>query len=191
MVVAVYPRLGELLQERKLTVAELQRQIESRYALPVDRKTLYRLTYHEPVRRAELDVAAAVAAVLNVGLDDLFEVEANPVTEELLDLTPEEASRMAELLDAQARRQLDGVERAELDGLVDAYGRRLVERALRERAERTARPFDEVRREMDEAVAAADGWLRRLQENPAERRHVVGLAKGRRGRSRTRAGGGA
>src|SRR5207253_8097880 len=58
MVVAVYPRLGELLQERKLTVAELQRQIETRYALPVDRKTLYRLTYHEPVRRAELDVAA-------------------------------------------------------------------------------------------------------------------------------------
>src|SRR4051794_30687229 len=119
MVVAVYPKLGEQLQRRGLTVAELQRQIEGRFALPVDRKTLYRLTYHEPIKRAELDVAAAAAAVLGIGLGDLFEVEANPVTEELGDLTPEEASRMSELLDAQSRRALSEAERNELEGLVD------------------------------------------------------------------------
>jgi hypothetical protein len=183
MVVAVYPRLGELLQRRGLTVAELQRQIEGRFALPVDRKTLYRLTYHEPIKRAELDVAAAAAAVLGVGLNEMFEVEANPVTDDLGELTPEEASRMAELLDAQARRSLPAADRQELEGLVDEYGRRLVERALRERAERRGTSVDEERRVAEASVERAGRWLAELEADPARRRRVGGGSKGpRRGR---------
>jgi hypothetical protein len=184
MVVAVYPRLGELLQRRGLTVAELQRQIEGRFALPVDRKTLYRLTYHEPIKRAELDVAAAAAAVLGVGLSEMFEVEANPVTDDLGDLTPEEASRMAELLDAQTRRALPAAERQELEGLVDEYGRRLVERALRERAERRGLSLEEERRDAELAVERAQRWLAELDGDPAGRRKLGGGAK------RARRGGG-
>lgn len=180
MVVAVYPRLGELLQRRGLTVAELQRQIEGRFALPVDRKTLYRLTYHEPIKRAELDVAAAAAAVLGVGLSDMFEVEANPVTDDLGELTPEEASRMAELLDAQVRRPLNAAERGELEGLVDEYGRRLIERALRERAGRRGSSVEEERREAETAVERATRWLAELAGEPARRRTLAGAKGGRR-----------
>ena len=74
MAVAVYPRLSELLRARNLSVAELERQIKRRFGLSVDPKTLYRLTYAEPVQRADLEIAGAAAAVLGVGLDDLFEV---------------------------------------------------------------------------------------------------------------------
>ena len=42
MPVTVYPRLGDVLRGQNLTVAELERQIEQRYGVQVDRKSCRR-----------------------------------------------------------------------------------------------------------------------------------------------------
>ena len=98
----VYPRLAELLKERNLTVAELERQIKERFGLAVNPKTLYRLTQAARVQRADLEIAGATAAVLGVGLDDLFAVDARPADdngeEDLRILGPADSRRMAALI---------------------------------------------------------------------------------------------
>src|SRR5262245_4269015 len=104
--VTVYPRLGDVLRRKNLTVAELERQIEQRYGVLVDRKTLHRLTYPEPIERVDLEVTGAVAAVLGVGIGELFEVEAVALgggeAGEAGELTPEESSRLSELFDQRS-----------------------------------------------------------------------------------------
>src|SRR6266542_4409937 len=78
MGIAVYPRLNELLRAHDLSVAELERRIERRFGLQVDPKTLYRLTHTDPIQRADLEIAGAVAEILGVGLDDIFDVQVTP-----------------------------------------------------------------------------------------------------------------
>src|SRR5688572_18522182 len=138
--VTVYPRLGDVLRGRNLTVAELERQIEQRYGVQVDRKTLHRLTYPEPIERVDLEVTGAVAAVLGIGFDELFDVEAVAVGggegAEAGELNADESRRLSELFDQQARRALREGEQHELRGLVDKYGQLLRERLLRGRAQR-------------------------------------------------------
>lgn len=159
MSVVVYPRLGELLRSRNLSVAELERQIEQRYGLPVDPKTLYRLAHDEPVQRADLAVAGAAAAILGVDLGDLFEVEAVPVDEgEEVDMDPAESRLLAELLDHPGRRRLSRAERRELDALVDAYHRRLHELRLRQIAELRGITVEEARREVQASLQEALAW---------------------------------
>jgi transcriptional regulator with XRE-family HTH domain len=79
MSVMVYSRLGDLLRARNLTVSDLQRQIAARFGLTVDTRMLERLARAERVRRPDLEVAAAAAAVLDASLNDVFAVEAVPV----------------------------------------------------------------------------------------------------------------
>jgi hypothetical protein len=127
MSVVVYPRLGALLRGQGLTVADLRRQIESRIGLAVDPKTLYRLARNAAVRRADLEVAGAAAAVLGVGLGDLFEVHASPAgggPSGGEDRDARTSRRLAELFSREAARRLSCAERAELERLLAAYGRR-------------------------------------------------------------------
>jgi transcriptional regulator with XRE-family HTH domain len=186
MAVAVYPRLDELLRARKLSVAELERQIERRFGLAVDPKTLYRLTSAEPVQRADLEIAGAAAAVLGVGLDDLFEVRATPIDEAEVartDLSPDESRRLAELFDRQARGALSTAEQAELEALVADYGRRLHERRLRELAERRGVPVEQARREVAAHLDEALAWWQAFATDPEGRRLVAARARGRRARA--------
>ena len=109
MSVAVYPRLAQLLAARRLTVAELERQIEERYGLSVNAKTLYRLAQPAPVQRADMEIAGAAATILGVGLDDLFVVDAVAVDDDAAEagiLDPADSRRMAELVERQALRLL-------------------------------------------------------------------------------------
>src|SRR5688572_31898945 len=105
MAVAVYPRLGELLRARNLSVAALSRQIERQFGMAVDRKTLYRLAASAAVQRADLEIAGAAAAVLGVGLGDLFDIEATPLAPAgeppSPDLPPDQSRRLAALLEEQ------------------------------------------------------------------------------------------
>ena len=186
MSVAVYPRLGELLHSRKLTVAELERQIEQRFGLSVDPKTLYRLTSTKPVQRADLEIAGAAAAVLGVGLGDLFEVRAIPVyNHEEADATvldPDNCRRLAEIFDRQAREILSDAEQAELDALVADYGRRLHERRLRELAQQRGIPIEQARREAAAKLDQALAWWQTFEADPARRSTVAVRARGRRTR---------
>lgn len=76
MSVTVYPRLAELLEEHHLTLAELEGRIATQFGSAVDTQGLVRLAESTPVRQADLELAGATAAVLGVGLDDLFTVAA-------------------------------------------------------------------------------------------------------------------
>src|SRR5687768_12580182 len=113
MGVAVYPRLEQLLHDRNLTAADLARLIEARYGVAVAAGSLARLTSADPAGHDDLTVAGAAAAVLGVGLGELFDVQAVPVgagrtSEEGLESYLDEPStrRLFELFDRQGRMQL-------------------------------------------------------------------------------------
>lgn len=157
MSVAVYPRLAQLLEDKHLTVAELERQIKQQYGLSVNSKTLYRLTQSTPVQRADLEIAGAAAAVLGVGLDDLFTVDAVSINDEtespILGLV--DSRRMATLIDRQAHYLLTELEWTELTELVAKYGQILHERRLRERARARGISLDQERQETESHLAQA------------------------------------
>jgi hypothetical protein len=187
--VTVYPRLGDVLRRKNLTVAELERQIEQRYGVLVDRKTLHRLTYPEPIERVDLEVTGAVAAVLAVGLGELFEVEAVALGGgegggggESGELTPEESSRLSELFDQQSRRALREFEQIELDGLVARYGQFLRERLLRARAQRERVLLEEARARTDSELHRLVGWWRTVESDESWRRRLASRVRGRRSR---------
>lgn len=185
MGVAVYPRLSELLRAKNLTVADLERQIERRFGLSVDPKTLYRLTHVEPVQRADLEIAGAAAAVLGVGLDDLFDVQVS-LTDEgeeaETDLGPEESRRLAELFERQAVGALARAEQEELEGLVAEYGRRLHERRIQQFAQQRGIPVEQARHEAAAQFDQALAWWQSFGANAEGRRAVA--TRARRGRAR-------
>ena len=185
MGVTVYPRLASLLAARHLSVSALEREIERRFGLAVDVKTLYRLTQAAPVQRADLAIAGAAAAVLGVGLDDLFRVEATPVgptttAADAHDLAPAQAARLAELFDLQARRLLTEAERAEVDALVAEYGCRQHERHIGAYAERHRVTLDEARQAVVTELREADDWWRTLEADPERRRAFIRRVKRQR-----------
>ncbi len=186
MSVAVYPRLSELLRSNNLTVAELERRIERQFGLSVDPKTLYRLASAEPIQRADLEIAGAVAAVLGVGLDDLFDVHAVPIANEeaqTTDLDPNESRRLAELFDRQAHRPLSQDEQQELYALVAEYGRRLHERRLQEIARQRGISVEAARREMRAELDRAVLWWQAFEADPKRRAAVAAEIRGRRKRA--------
>jgi hypothetical protein len=176
MGVAVYPRLGDLLRTRNISVAELERRIEARYGLSVDRKTLYRLTSPGEVQRADLKVAGAAAAVLGVDLGDVFDVQVIPTVsdeEHPADLDPDQAQRLALLLDLQGRRTLTPSERSELHALVAEYGRRLHEWQLQEIAQQRGLSLEETRAEVAADLGEALEWWRGFQADRRRRRAAI------------------
>lgn len=181
---AVYPRLDELLRTNDLSVAELERRIEQRFGLSVDPKTLYRLASAEPVRRADLEIVGAVAALLGVGLGDLFDVHAVPVEEhdesEAIDLSVAESQRLSALFDRQAQGKLSKGERQELETLVSEYGRRLHERRLVEIAAQRGISVEEARREVGHEFEQAQSWWHDFEANPARRAAIATQARRRR-----------
>jgi len=177
MSVTVYPRLGQLLRERHLTVAELERQIEARFGLSVNPKTLYRLTQAAPVQRADLEIAGATAAILGVDLGDLFVVETVSTVPgaaagaRLFDL--EDNRRMTALLDRQEHHPLSEAEWTELERLVATYGQFLHERRLRELAAKRGGPLAQVRRETEEQLDGARAWWRAFEAAPDKERLIA------------------
>jgi hypothetical protein len=189
MGVAVYPRLSELLHQRSLTVAELGRQIERRFGLAVDPKTLYRLANVAPIQRADLEIAGAVATLLDVGLDDLFDVRVVPDTEgtdsESNVVSSTQSQRLSELFDRQARGALLPTEAAELEASVAAYGRQLHARRLRELAEQRGISIEEAGRVAEGEFDRAREWWQTFEADPERRQTVIGRVK-KRGRSSLR-----
>jgi len=122
MSVIVYSRLGDVLRNRNLTVGELRQRIAVRFELAVDARTLDRLARAGRVRRPNLEIAAAAADVVGVGLDDLFAVETTSVggggssttrlggvEDDVLD--PDRSRRLEDLFEAQDWRTLTSDER--------------------------------------------------------------------------------
>lgn len=189
MSVMVYSRLGDLLRVRQLTVQDLQRQIAARFGHAVDRRSLDRLARAERVRRPDLELAAAAAAVLEVGLNDLFSVETAPaavaesngstgaVAQDLL--PPEQSKRLGTLFDLRDRRPLTDAEQAELRSLVVAYGHQVQEQGLRALAEERRLPLEEVRAEVAADLERAEAWWEAVQADPARLKALVREARER------------
>jgi Cro/C1-type HTH DNA-binding domain len=185
MSIAVYPRLSELLRDKQLSVAELERLIKQRFGLTVNPKTLYRFTSSDPVQRADLEIAGAVAAVLGVSLSDLFDIQATPVSqdsEEESVLDSAESRRLAGLFDRQSRGVLQGYEQRELEDLVREYGRRLHEVRVREYAQQRGISLEEAGSEMDRILDQSIAWWQ-TPEAEIARRDAVQEAKDRDGRA--------
>jgi len=191
MGVMVYSRLGDVLRARNLSVDDLRRQIASRFNLAVDARTLDRLTRDERVRRPDVEIAAAAAA-LDVGLDDIFLVDAVPTDGESVVgvdmsddeeddvLAPEQSRRLSDLFDLRGRRPLTDDERAELDALVGAWGRAFSEREFSEVARRRGIPVEQVRAESLAETERVLAWWKDVEADPARREEVVRDARERR-----------
>jgi len=188
MGVMVYSRLGDVLRARNLTVDDLQRQIAERFELAVDTRTLDRLARDERVRRPDLEIAAAAAGVLDVGLDDVFAIDAAPVGDEGAvgihhsddedgALDPEQSRRLSELFDLQDYGRLTEAERAELDALVAAWGRAVNERGIRDLAARRGIPVEQMQAEVLGEVDHALAWWREVQDDPARLEAAIHEAK--------------
>jgi DNA-binding Xre family transcriptional regulator len=167
MAITVYPRLGELLRERKMSVAELARQIEARWGRSVDPKTLYRLTADEPIKRVDIDIVFEIAAVLELRLEELFDIlaltpEVEFFEEERADdlLTAAEDRRMGELFSLEDERGLTRAERKELKALVNLYGLRQHERNIRLIAEQRDVSYEQAEVDVAASLAEALEWWR-------------------------------
>lgn len=189
MGVSVYPRLGPLLRERNMSVSELCRQIRDRFGLSTDPKTLYRLASDDRIQRADLEVAGAAAALLDVQLSDLFDVRADPQPREndgsgqVLD--PRRSHRLAELFERQARDILTPTEQVELESLVIAYARRVREQALHEYAIQHGLTDEEANQASEADLANAVQWWQKLEQDPERRHGLIVGRKRRAGRSTT------
>lgn len=193
MGVVVYSRLGDVLRARNLSVDDLQRHIAAHFDLATDTRTIDRLTRGERVHWPDMETAAAVAAALDVGLDDIliFLVDVMPMGDEgEIDthktdnkeddiLAPGQSQRLSDLFDLRGRRSLTDDERAELDALVAVWGRTVSEREFRELAERQGVPVEQVRAEALADVDRALTWWREVQADPARLKTVVRAARDR------------
>jgi hypothetical protein len=162
MAITVYPRLGQLLRERKMSVAELARQIEARYGRSVDPKTLYRLTANEPIKRVDIDIVFQIAGVLDLRLEELFDILAlTPdvafFEEEQPDalLSSDENRRMGELFFLEDERDLTRAEREELDALLELCRRREHERNIRSIAAKRGVSYEQAEADVAASLEAA------------------------------------
>jgi len=179
MSVMVYSRLGDLLRVRNMTVGD-------RFGLKVNTRTLDRLTHADRVRRPDLELVGAAAAILDVGLDDVFVVETVPVdgvgpssgSDGAHDvLTPHENRRLQELFTLQGYRSLTDEEQAEMDALVADYGRRSYEQGVREIAAQRGVPVDQVREELAAERERILAWKRELEADPVRLQALLEAAR--------------
>ncbi len=187
MSVAVYSRLAKLLGERNMTVRELQHEIVTRFGRAVDARVLDRLTREPRVRRPDMELAAAAAAVLGVELGDLFAVDAAPMpdqdeaasssTQEKDILSPEQSQRLSLLFDLQDQRPLSLEEQVNLDQLVAAWGYAMNERGMQELARQRGVPLDQIRADVLADVARAQAWWQEVQADPARLDEAVRAAR--------------
>jgi hypothetical protein len=185
--VAVFGQLGHILRERNLSLADLKRQIEERYGLPVDLTVLERLSSPEAIDRTDMRVAAAAAMTLGLSLDDLFSVQDalnGPRGSKESFLSKAEARRVHELFDLRDARGLTSEEERELRSLVDEEGRRFGDYHLARYASRRGISIEEAQYEADKGIAEAIALNARLDADPSNREKHVEDAKRRQATSR-------
>ncbi len=180
MSVMVYPLLGELLQGRRMTVIDLAREIARQYGITAERASLERLMQPVPIHRADMTVAGAVAKVLDVGLDDLFDVRAvrdgqDGEGEEYLNQS--ETRILTYLFDCQGQGVITEDEQVRLDALVAKQARLVTEQWLRRIAADQHRTVEDVRAEIDADVQKAHKEWLDFQRDPDKQAEAMERAK--------------
>ncbi len=183
MSIRVYSRLGDVLRRRGVSVTDLRASIADRFGLTTDRRTLARWARPTRVRRLDLELAWAIAAVLDVELGNVFTLEkptdvehrSHPdTTDDVLD--PIRDHRLQDLYDVQADRGLTAAEREEMGALVAEYNRRSYERGLRVIAEREGRDVGDVTIALANERARAIARHQEVEADPVRRDALVRAA---------------
>ncbi len=168
MSLAVYSRVGSVLQEAGLGLEDLRDHIAVRYGLAVDNQALAALARNGRVQRPDIEILEAVALTLELRVDDLLDVRdvatvgAGTVSsDDDTPLDPERDARLRELtaLRDWGDRPLTEVEMGELETLIAAMGRALNERGIHAVAQHLGIPVEVAREQiMAQAKDASDFW---------------------------------
>ncbi len=115
MIVA-YSRLQKILDEKRLTVAELHRRLQQQNQ-GVNIKSLYRLNdAQQPLTRLDLRVAGAICQLCDVTLADLVDFSGQGA--KLAKLTADKQDRLDTLMDTNNQGKLSRKQQRELQDLV-------------------------------------------------------------------------
>ncbi len=189
MAIAVYSRVGSVLQAAGLGLEDLRDHIAVRYGLAVDNQVLAALARNGRVQRPDIEILEAVALTLEVRVDDLLDVRdvatagaGTASSDDDTPLDPERDARLRELTELRdwGDRPLTEVETSELETLIAAMRRTLVERHIHAAARRLGVPVEVARGQiMAQAKDAADFW-ESLVADPERMAAEVDAAKARR-----------
>jgi len=117
--ISCYSRLWQILSERQMTVADLDRAI-TRKGVKLNPKTLYRMADPTaPIERLDTVVAGLICEILGVDLSHLLSFEAVRRGASLQRLSPAKQRRLDTLLEHQAEGRLGAGDRRELTALVE------------------------------------------------------------------------
>jgi transcriptional regulator with XRE-family HTH domain len=168
MSLAVYSRVGSVLQEAGLGLEDLRDHIAVRYGLAVDNQALAALARNGRVQRPDIEILEAVALTLELRVDDLLDVHdvatagvGTVSSDDDTSLDPERDARLRELtaLRDWSDRPLTEVEMGELETLIAAMGRALNERGIHAVAQHLGIPVEVAREQiMAQAKDASDFW---------------------------------
>lgn len=167
MALAVYSRVGSMLQAAGVDPEHLRDQIAARYGLRIDRRTLSALTEDGRVQRPDIEVLEAVALILQVRVDDLLDVRAqgpadtiSVVSDDVL-LDPQRDARLRALAELRdwGDRPLTEPEARDLEALIAEAGRALVARDAATAAQRLDVPVEVARAYIaTQAAEAGQFW---------------------------------
>lgn len=194
MSLAVYSRVGSMLQAAGVDLEELRDRIAARYGLDIDNRALAALAQDGRVQRPDIEILEAVALALEVRVDDLLDVrdveiagaETIPSDDDIL-LDSEREARLRELtaLRDWGDRPLTEAETGELETLIAAMGRALVERHIHAAARHPGVPVEVARERIIAQAKDAADYYAALEADPDLMAAEVEAAKARR---RTRTG---
>jgi DNA-binding Xre family transcriptional regulator len=108
-----------LLAEKGLTVADLHEMLKA--DLPVNIKSLYRLTGTGPVQKLDLKIVRAICAALKVEIGELIRFEKPKF--ELMRLDPASQAELDQLMDKNNEGRLTEEEQARFNALLEKVQR--------------------------------------------------------------------
>ncbi|HZS86582.1 MAG TPA: helix-turn-helix transcriptional regulator [Chloroflexota bacterium] len=188
MSLAVYSRVGSLLQEAGVDLEDLRARVAARYGVSIDRRTLDALTRDGRLQRPDIEVLEAIALILQIPVDDLLDVRtvgvaepASGVSDDVL-LDTERDARLRALAEQRdwGELPLSPVEQRELETLIAEAGRALVERDLAAAAQRLDLPVEVARMYIATQTADATQFWSDLMAEPERMAAEVRVAKARR-----------
>ncbi len=188
MSLAVYSRVGSLLQEAGVDLEDLRARVAARYGVSIDRRTLDALTRDGRLQRPDIEVLEAIALILQIPVDDLLDVRtvgvaepASGVSDDVL-LDTERDARLRALAEQRdwGELPLSPVEQRELETLISEAGRALVERDLAAAAQRLDLPVEVARMYIATQTADATQFWSDLMAEPERMAAEVRVAKARR-----------
>jgi transcriptional regulator with XRE-family HTH domain len=185
---AVYSRVGSMLQTAGVDLAALRDEIAARYGLTIDLRTLAALAQDGRVQRPDIEVLEAVALILRVRVDDLLDVRAmapaeavSVVSDDVL-LDAERDARLRDLAERRDRgdRPLTEADVREMETLIAQAGRALVERDIAAAAQRLGVPSEVAHTYITTQVADAARFWAELGADPTRMATEVKVARARR-----------